>query len=425
MTKAELETLVKRLSYAFRNRLGIGAKAPGLDVVTCISSNHLLLPAMFMGVVGAGGVYASASSALTVSELTRQIQGSGSKTVIASDDLRDTASEAARTCGIPPERVLIIHPMGAGARRALTSLGDPSRNYLDETRELSWERMSDKKTLEDRTAALLYSSGTTGPPKGVRLSHYNFVAEAMITQSVLETYLSRTGRRVHVDYHYRAIAHLPATHIAGLQGYFINNIMAGGTVYWLPKFVWEKFVAAVARHRPTFLPSVPAVYLRIAKDPDVTDQFHSVENAQSGAAPMGIELQKMAEKKFKCRISQSWGLTETTGAVTWLPWDRVDDTGSISQLMPNTRMMIVDDDGKSVPDGHAGEILVKGPNLTSGYWNNPEATQEAITEDGWFRTGDIGLRRDAKFYIIDRKKVLLVPLPFQSDLLVANRLSRS
>lgn len=316
---------------------------------------------MFMGVIGAGGIYASASSALTVSELTRQIQGSGSRIVIASDDLRATATEAARACDIPPDRVLVIHPMGS--RRALTSLADPSQNYLDDTRELSWDRITDHKTLEDRTAALLYSSGTTGPPKGVRLSHYNFVAEAMITQSVLETYLSRTGRRVHVDYHYRAIAHLPATHIAGLQGYFINNIMAGGTVFWLSRFVWDKFVAAVVRHRPTFLPSVPAVYLRIAKDPAITDQFHSVENAQSGAAPMGIELQKMAEKKFKCRISQSWGLTETTGAVTWLPWDRVDDTGSISQLMPNTRMKIVDGAGKSVPDGYAGEILVKGITL--------------------------------------------------------------
>lgn len=409
MTKAELESLVKRLSYAFRNRLGVGARAPGQDVVTCIANNNLLLPAMFMGVVGAGGVYASASAALTVPELTRQIQGSGSRVVIASEDLRATATEAARTSGIPPERVLIMHPMSS--RRALTSLADPSQNYLDETRELPWDRMADQKTLQDRTAALLYSSGTTGPPKGVRLSHYNFVAEAIITQSVLETYLSRTGRRVHVDYHYRAIAHLPAMHIAGLQGYFLNNIMAGGTVFWLSKFVWEKFVAAVARHHPTFLPSVPAVYLRIAKDPAVTDQFHSVENAQSGAAPMGIELQKMAEKKFKCRISQSWGLTETTGAVTWLPWDRVDDTASISQLMPNNRMKIVDEAGRSVPDGSPGEILVKGPNLTSGYWNNPAATKEAITEDGWLRTGDIGLRRDAKFYIIDRIKVQLAPSP--------------
>lgn len=84
----------------------------------------------------------------------------------------------------------------------------------------------------------------------------------------------------------------------------------------MPKFVWDRFVAAVLRHRPTFMSTVPAVYLRMAKDPGVTDQFHCLEHAQSGAAPIGTELQRMAEKKLRCRISQAWGLTETTGAVT-------------------------------------------------------------------------------------------------------------
>lgn len=395
---------MKRLSYAFRYRLGIGA-VPGKDVVTCISSNNLLLPAIFLGVIGAGGIYSAASSALTVGELTRQVQDSGSRLIIASEDLRETAATAAQNCGIPPERVLVLNAMERG-NRALASLTKPSDNYLDEANELPWERISDPKTLESRVIALLYSSGTTGPPKGVSLSHRNFVTESIITQSVVGTYLSRTGRRVHVDYHYRAIAHLPAAHISGLQGYYLNGLMAGGTVFWMPKFLYEKFVDAVVRHRPTFVTTVPAVWLRMAKDPAVTDQFHCIEHAQAGAAPMGPEVQKMAEKKLKCNIGQAWGLTETTGAVTWLPWDRPDDTGSIGQLLPNTRMKIVDDAEISVPDGHAGEILVKGPNVMVGYWNNPAATKEALTKDGWLRTGDIGLRRDSKFHIIDRKKVL-------------------
>lgn len=120
---------------------------------------------------------------------------------------------------------------------------------------------------------------------------------------------------------------------------------------------------------------------------------------------MGPELQKLAESKLKCKVSQAWGLTETTGAVTWLPWDREDSTGSIGTLLPNTRMKIVDDDGLAVPDGHRGEILVKGPNVTTGYWENPEATAKSFTDDGWFRTGDVGERRDGKFYVVDRKKV--------------------
>ena len=120
---------------------------------------------------------------------------------------------------------------------------------------------------------------------------------------------------------------------------------------------------------------------------------------------MGSESQNLVESKLRCNVGQAWGLTETTGAATWLPWDCIDDTGSIGQLLPNMRLKIVDDAGVAVPDGHSGEILVQGPNVTMGYYENPEATRETFTEDGWMHTGDIGLRRDGKFYIIDRKKV--------------------
>ncbi|KAJ5518220.1 hypothetical protein N7453_000642 [Penicillium expansum] len=122
---------------------------------------------------------------------------------------------------------------------------------------------------------------------------------------------------------------------------------------------------------------------------------------------MGPQLQRLAESKLKCKISQAWGLTETTGAVTWLPWDREDTTGSISQLLPNTRLKIVDGSERPVQDGHSGEILVRGPNVTLGYWENKEVTAQAFTADGWFRTGDIGTRKDGKFYIVDRKKELI------------------
>ncbi|KGO38870.1 AMP-dependent synthetase/ligase [Penicillium expansum] len=122
---------------------------------------------------------------------------------------------------------------------------------------------------------------------------------------------------------------------------------------------------------------------------------------------MGPQLQRLAESKLKCKISQAWGLTETTGAVTWLPWDREDTTGSISQLLPNTRLKIVDGSERPVQDGHSGEILVRGPNVMLGYWENKEVTAQAFTADGWFRTGDIGTRKDGKFYIVDRKKELI------------------
>lgn len=354
---------------------------------------------MFFAVIAAGGIYGAASSGLTATELAGQIQKSKSNLVIASEDMMPVALEAARKSQIPTDRILILDSMRNGRR--LSPLTKRSFNYLTECQELPWEKITDKLTLENTIAALVFSSGTTGAPKGVSISHRNFVAEAIMTQATIKTYLSRTGK----NFDYRVIAHLPSAHIAGLQGYFINGTMAGGIVFWMSKFVFEDFVHAAKIHRPTFLNTVPSVYLRIAKSPFVTDQFHSIQHAQSGAAPMGLELQRMAESKFTCKLSQSWGLTETTGTVTWLPWDRDDGTGSVGMIIPNTRIKIVDDDGVDVPDSHRGEILVKGPNVTQGYWENPMATAESFTSDGWYRTGDIGQCRDGKLYILDRKKV--------------------
>lgn len=335
-------------------------------------------------------------------ELSRQIQQSKSRLVIATEDMAAVAIEAAQIAHVSRERILIL---GSMPEQILSPVVDRMRNYLQETRELDWEKVTNDDVLTTRVVALLFSSGTTGVPKGVRLSHKNFVSEALITQTAIGTYLQRTGRQLHVDFEYRTIAHLPSCHISGLQGYIINGTITGGTVFWMSKFVFEDFVQAVRMHRPTFISTVPSIYLHIAKSPSVTTEFHSLEHAQAGAAPMGPELQKLAETKLKCKLSQAWGLTETTGAVTWLPWDREDSTASISQLLPNTRLKIVDDEENTVPDGRAGEILVRGPNVTLGYWENPEATAEAFTSDGWFRTGDIGARKDGKFYIVDRKKV--------------------
>lgn len=404
LTKAQSATLVRRLGYVLRTHLQIGRKGTGKDVVTCICSNNLLNPTLFFAVIGAGGVYSAASTALTVAELVWQIQPSNSDIIIATDDMAAVALEAAERTHISPGRVLVLDYMRSG--RSLSPSTNRRCNYLMETKELPWERITDSQVLETRVVALLYSSGTTGVPKGVRFSHKNFVAEAILTQAAIETYLSRTNQMLNVDFEYRTIAHLPVAHISGLQGYFINGTMEGGTVFWMAKFIFDDFVYVTKRHRPTFITTVPSVYLRIAKSASVTSEFHSLQHAQSGAAPMGPELQKLSESKLKCKLSQAWGLTETTGAVTWLPWDREDSTGSIGTLLPNTRIKIVDDDEIGVPDGHRGEILVKGPNVTMGYWGNVEATSNAFTADGWFRTGDIGERKNGKFYIVDRKKLV-------------------
>jgi 4-coumarate--CoA ligase len=180
----------------------------------------------------------------------------------------------------------------------------------------------------------------------------------------------------------------------------------------MPKFDFPKFLEYNKTHKVTSFFTVPPIYLLIAKSPLVTDQFATLQHAITGAAPMGPELMAMAQAKLGCQISQTWGLSETTGSMTVMPWDQHDDTGGVSPLMPNCKMRIVCDDEKDVKEGEEGELLCKGPNVCKGYFDNEKATRESFTHDGWFKTGDIGVRRDGKFYVVDRKKVRLAHLPF-------------
>ncbi|ETN40443.1 uncharacterized protein HMPREF1541_04720 [Cyphellophora europaea CBS 101466] len=411
ITKSQARAYTKRIAYHLRQSFGIGANGSGKDVVVCISSGQILLPTVFWAVIAAGGVYSAASSAFTAAELARQVRQGSSTLLIASNDCRAVALATAKECSIPPSRVLILESMSHA--RVLQPAAPSSPNFLSGPgkahESLDWQRITDPTSLENSLICLLYSSGTTGPPKGVNLSHLNLVSEGLIPQLQFRDYLARRqATDPSYTFTYRTIAHLPAAHIAGCQGYFVNPMIAGGTVFWMPKFDFPQFLEHNKRHQVTTFFTVPPIYLLIAKSPLVTDQFRTVEHCITGAAPMGPELMRLAQQKLGCSISQTWGLSETTGSVTVMPWDRHDETGSVSPLMPNCRLRILDEEEADVLEGREGELCVQGPNVTKGYYGNEAATRDAFTRDGaWFKTGDIGVRRDGMFYVVDRKKELI------------------
>jgi acyl-CoA synthetase (AMP-forming)/AMP-acid ligase II len=229
------------------------------------------------------------------------------------------------------------------------------------------------------------------------------VAEAVIPGDMFKDWIAERP-----NFEYRTLAHLPTAHIAGIQGYLVNPFYMGGPVYWMPRFSWPEFLAYNKKYRITFFFTVPPIYLLIAKSPDVTDQFATLEVAISGAAPLGKDLQHAASAKLgkDCFISQTWGLSETTGSATVMPYGMNDDTGSVSPLMPNMLARLVDDDGKDVEVGKPGEVLVQGPVVCKGYHKNEAANKESFTGD-WFHTGDIAEFRNGLFYIVDRKKELI------------------
>ncbi|KAF9891871.1 hypothetical protein FE257_003356 [Aspergillus nanangensis] len=408
ITKAQTRLYTRQIAYILRHRFGIGSQGAGKDVVLGVSPGQILLPTVFYGVVAAGGVWSAASYTATPAELERQIRQGNSKLIITGPDCKDVAVKAAQAAGVPLDRVLVLRSVGH--ERVLENL-QTGQNYLQGVKAhevLDWERITDPKALEQSLICLLYSSGTTGAPKGVNISHTNVVSEGLIPYFMDREYVARKkAENPNFENPYRTLAHLPTAHIAGCQGYFINPGVMGGTVYWMEKFDFPKFLEHMKTLEITFFFTVPPIYLLISLSPLVTDQFKTMRRAYSGAAPMGADLQMKAQKKLGCFINQTWGLSETTGSTTGMHWEEEELTGSVSRLLPNMRLRIVDDDGNDVEEGKEGEFLVKGPVVTTGYYNNPAATKDAFTADGWFKSGDIGLRKNGLFYIVDRKKELI------------------
>ncbi|KAL1601050.1 hypothetical protein SLS59_005719 [Nothophoma quercina] len=413
LTVSRARTLTHATSAALRKYFSIGAQGPGKDICSVISTGHYLLPVLSYGVIGAGGVFSAASAASTAGELSKQIIGAGSKVLITCQATRDVAVKAAEEAGWGRNgggRVLLMSEGAEWELKIVRGDGSLGENLVDEKEKLEWERITDQKTLENSLVVLIYSSGTTGLPKGVKLSHTNLVAEAVIPGDMFKSWLTtRNAQPNRPPFEYRTIAHLPVAHIAGIQGYLINPFYMGGPVYWMPRFDFPQFLEYNRKYRISFFFTVPPIYLLIAKSPGVTDQFKTLEIAISGAAPLGKDLQYAASQKLggpDCFISQTWGLSETTGSATIMPMGMSDDTGSVSPLIPNMLARIVDDDGKDVEPGKPGEVLVKGPVVCKGYYQNEAANEEAFTDD-WFHTGDIAEFRDGLFYIVDRKKELI------------------
>ncbi|KOS22457.1 putative acyl-coenzyme A synthetase [Escovopsis weberi] len=380
LTTADVCALTRQFAYFLRHRYAIGSAGHGKDVVVAVSTGQSVLPAAFYGVVAAGAIYSSASYAATESELTRQVEDGPAKLIICSKDRRDLAERAARGAGLPDRNVLILesHP-----KIRLYSADDSVE--CDFRGSLDWKRITDAEELRKSKICLVYSSGTTGLPKGVLLSHLNLVAAAHIP-SVKSR--QAWGRR-NVKLSGRTLAHLPSAHIAGLMAYFVRPVLEGRLVYWMPTFQLDAFLKYCGELNITQMFTVPPIIAAITRHPAAKERFKHLMHALTGAAPISRDLQEVARQKLPVRVDVSWGMSETTGGVTFTPIERKDVIGSIGVLMNNMLLRLIDEDGRDVEPGQPGEGLIKGPTVVQGYHNNPEGNKGAFTEDGWLRTGDI------------------------------------
>ena len=251
---------------------------------------------------------------------------------------------------------------------------------------------------EEDLAALPYSSGTTGLPKGVMLTHHNLTAN--VRQGLGTAYMTRDS--VLLDF-------LPFYHIYGLTVLMNSGLGIGATQVVMPRFDPELTLRLIEKHRVTNLFVVPPALLVLANLPDLSRfDTSSLQFVHSGAAPLAPEIGERGRDALRCTVQQGYGLTETSPLINTPPMQGIK-LESAGPPVADTEEMVVDlSTGQPLGPGEVGEILVRGPQIMRGYWRQPEATAESFAEDGWLRTGDIGRFDEQGYaYIVDRKKEMI------------------
>src|SRR5882724_7958979 len=257
----------------------------------------------------------------------------------------------------------------------------------------------------DDVALLQYTGGTTGLPKGAMLSHGNLTSAV----SIYDVW-SKTARmeRNAIE---RVICVLPLFHIFALTVVMLSSIRRGNLISLHQRFDLEAVMRDIEVKRATAFPGVPTMWIAIASLPDLDKRdFSSLVSCGSGGAPLPVEVAKILERKTNMKLKSGWGMTETCSPGTAHSEAGPDKPGSIGLMLPGIELDVValDDPRKILPPGEVGEIRVKGPNVTKGYWNRPQETAEAFVGDR-FLTGDIGyMDNDGYFFLVDRKKDMII-----------------
>ena len=349
-----------------------------------------------------------ANAGYTADELAFQLKDSGAKAMVTQKALLNVALKAAKTVGIEEDRIILIgDDRDSSARfKHFTSI----RNISGATRY-----RKAKTDVDNDLAFLPYSSGTTGKPKGVMLCHRNVTSNTLQNHSMESRYMNPMtgGADGHGD---KLLAFLPFFHIYGLTVLIHHSFWAGYELVVMPKFDLESFCRIIQDHKISMAYVVPPVVLQLSKSP-VVDKYDlsSLRMMNSGAAPLTRELVDAVYARIKIPVKQGYGLSETSPTTHAQPWDRWRSScGSAGVLLPNQTTKFVNAEEIEVPVGQVGELWIKGPNIFKGYLNNPEGTANALTKDGYFKTGDVGYEDDkGDFYITDRVKELIKYKGFQ------------
>lgn len=389
------------LSWVRRFAVGLDAlKVPLNSVVMVFSPNHLYVPVAYLGSVGSRRYYTGANPAYTVDELSLQISMVEPKILLVHPTLFKTGSAALKRANVENVKVFLFDDECCSEQQGVCDW----KEFLGSTKDaMSWRWDELGCEARKQIATINFSSGTTGLPKGVCISHYNIVSNALQTMHVK---LHETEDRRSLK-NEKWLAFLPLYH--AFSQLFTISIASRlqVTVYIMKSFDFVNLLHYIQRYRISTMQAVPPVMNMLAKRPEVSQyNMSSLRNIMVGAAPMPLQLSNELTRRFGFSIARGWGMTETTCVGMLEPDNTKSLDGNSGYLLPNTEAKIMNDEGQEVINA-AGELWIRGPQTMIGYWNNELATRAGFSHDGWIKTGDIVMVKNQKWWIIDRQKELI------------------
>jgi long-chain acyl-CoA synthetase len=412
--RVALEFLGRSLTYrelwreveAFAKGLQEAGLRPG-DRVAIMLPNSPQFVIAFYGTLLAGGVGVNVNPMYTSRELRHQLKDAGVQALVILDQLLPRYQEVKAEV---PVRLLVrtgIQDYLPFPKNLLYPLMLRRKGQAPKALEgIPWRAFLKRGRPEpvavdlDDLALLQYTGGTTGLAKGAMLTHRNLSSNALQVRAWIPDF--REGEEV-------VLGAIPFFHVYGMTVAMNLALLGAAKLVLLPRPEIGPIVEAIEKHRVTLFPGVPTLYVAFNNFPGIEKRdLKSVRACISGSAPLPLEVAERFEKLTGAKLVEGYGLTEASPVTHCNPLYGERRLGSVGLPLPGVDAKVVDEEGKEVPLGEVGELIVKGPNVMKGYWNRPDETQKAL-KDGWLFTGDLArMDQDGYFYIVDRKKDMII-----------------